>query len=192
LPDIYIQNNLTKLKILKDLFMKNGATMKSAITIISLGLLCGTAAYAADSQTTTTTSSAPADKSVAAGVAFLDANKGKPGVVVLPDGLQYKVVKEGSGAKPEDTDMVTVNYAGTLVDGTEFDSSYKRGEPATFPVNGVIPGWTEALKLMKPGATWMLFIPASLAYGDAGAPPAIGPNQTLIFKVELLKVQKNT
>lgn len=165
--------------------MKNGVMMKSAIAILSVGLLCGNA-YAASDQSSNQTQGQDA------GVAFLAANKNRPGVITLPDGLQYKVIKAGEGEKPTDTDMVTVNYQGTLIDGTEFDSSYKRGEPAIFPVNGVIPGWTEALKLMKPGSTWMLFIPAGLAYGANGAPPAIGPNQTLVFKVELLKVQKNT
>lgn len=170
--------------------MKNGVMMKSAIAILSVGLLCGNA-YAAETQIASSGAQAQSQSSDA-GAAYLAANKAKSGVVTLPDGLQYKVLKQGQGEKPTDTDMVTVNYEGTLIDGTVFDSSYKRGEPATFPVNGVIPGWTEALKLMKPGSTWMLFIPASLAYGDNGAPPAIGPNQTLVFKVELIKVQKNT
>ena len=101
-------------------------------------------------------------------------------------GLQYKVEKEGTGAQPKPTDMVTVNYRGTLIDGTEFDSSYKRGQPATFPVNGVIKGWTEALQLMKQGAKYQLFIPSSLAYGERAMGPDIGPNSTLIFDVELV------
>ncbi len=109
-------------------------------------------------------------------------------MVTLPSGLQYKVLKEGTGPKPKPGDTVTVNYEGKLIDGTVFDSSYKRGEPATFPVTGVIPGWTEALQLMKEGAKWELFIPPSLAYGERGAGPVIGPNSTLIFTVELLKV----
>lgn len=124
------------------------------------------------------------------GAAFLAANKLKPGVVTLSDGLQYKVIKEGTGPMPTDTDTVVVDYSGKLIDGTEFDSSYKRGQPATFPVNGVIPGWTEALKLMKAGSTWELYIPADLAYGVQGAPPVIGPNQTLIFQVHLIEVKK--
>ncbi|MCZ6925955.1 MAG: FKBP-type peptidyl-prolyl cis-trans isomerase [Rickettsia endosymbiont of Ixodes persulcatus] len=132
-----------------------------------------------------------ADKSKVTGDAFLAANKKKPGVVTTGDGLQYKVLNPGKGAHPTDTDTVVVNYEGKLVDGTEFDSSYKRGEPATFPVNGVIPGWTEALKLMRPGATWMLYIPASLAYGEQGAPPSIGPNETLVFKVNLIEIKKD-
>lgn len=129
------------------------------------------------------------NKDNSAGDAFLAANKTKPGVVTLPSGLQYKVITEGTGATPTANSVVTVNYAGTLIDGTEFDSSYKRGEPATFPVNGVIAGWTEALQLMKVGSKWELYIPASLAYGANGAPPVIGPNQTLIFTVELLGVK---
>jgi FKBP-type peptidyl-prolyl cis-trans isomerase FklB len=123
------------------------------------------------------------------GEMFLNANKKKPGVVTLADGLQYKIIKAGKGRKPTQTDAVTVNYEGKLVDGTVFDSSYKRGEPISFPVNGVIPGWTEALKLMPVGSTWELFIPSNLAYGENGAPPSIGPNETLIFKVELLAVK---
>lgn len=130
------------------------------------------------------------DQNKKTGDAFLLANKAKPGVVTLPSGLQYKVISEGTGTKPTANDVVTVDYAGTLVNGTEFDSSYKRGQPATFPVNGVIPGWTEALQLMKAGSTWELFIPASLAYGEQGAPPVIGPNEALIFKVHLIDVKK--
>lgn len=124
------------------------------------------------------------------GAAFLAKNKTKPGVVTLPDGLQYKVITEGTGPKPTINDTVTVHYAGQLLNGDEFDSSYKRGQPATFPVNGVIPGWVEALQLMKVGSVWELYIPASLAYGEQGAPPVIGPNETLIFKVELLGINK--
>jgi len=122
------------------------------------------------------------------GEAFLAENKKKEGVVTLPSGLQYKVIKEGDGQIPKDTDTVTVNYRGTLLDGTEFDSSYKRNEPATFPVNGVIPGWQEALKLMKAGSKWQLIVPAGLAYGEKGAGSVIGPAATLIFEVELLSV----
>jgi len=122
------------------------------------------------------------------GEAFLVANKSKDGVKTLPDGLQYKVITEGSGAKPTATDTVTVNYRGTLINGKEFDSSYKRGQPATFPVNGVIKGWTEALQLMAVGSKYQLFIPADLAYGDRGAGADIGPGETLIFEVELLSI----
>jgi FKBP-type peptidyl-prolyl cis-trans isomerase len=123
------------------------------------------------------------------GEAFLAANKAKTGVVTLPSGLQYKILKEGAGQKPSATDSVVCNYQGTLINGTEFDSSYKRGEPATFPVNGVIKGWTEALQLMPVGSKWQLFIPPDLAYGPRGAGPDIGPNATLIFAVELLSIK---
>ena len=123
------------------------------------------------------------------GEAFLAANKAKPGVVTLPSGLQYKILKEGTGPKPTATDSVVCNYQGTLINGTEFDSSYKRGEPATFPVNGVIKGWTEALQLMPVGSKWQLFIPPDLAYGARGAGADIGPNATLIFEVELLSIK---
>ena len=122
------------------------------------------------------------------GEAFLAANKSKEGVQTLPDGLQYKVVTEGKGPKPTANDTVTVNYRGTLINGKEFDSSYKRGQPATFPVSGVIKGWTEALQLMPVGSKWQLFIPADLAYGDRGAGGDIGPGETLIFDVELLSI----
>ena len=122
------------------------------------------------------------------GDTFLAANKSKDGVKVLPDGLQYKVVTEGNGPKPAATDTVTVNYRGTLINGKEFDSSYKRGQPASFPVNGVIKGWTEALQLMPVGSKYQLFIPADLAYGDRGAGADIAPGDTLIFEVELLSI----
>ena len=122
------------------------------------------------------------------GEAFLAENKKKSGVKTLPSGLQYKVITEGKGASPKETDTVTTNYKGTLIDGTEFDSSYKRGEPATFPVNGVIKGWTEALQLMKVGSKWQLFIPPDLAYGPRGAGQVIGPNATLVFEVELVSI----
>jgi FKBP-type peptidyl-prolyl cis-trans isomerase FklB len=123
-----------------------------------------------------------------AGEQFLAENKTKPGVVTLKDGLQYKILSEGTGPKPSAQDTVTVHYAGTLINGNEFDSSYKRGQPATFRVSGVIPGWVEALQLMPQGSTWELYIPADLAYGDNGAPPVIGPNEVLVFKVQLLKI----
>jgi FKBP-type peptidyl-prolyl cis-trans isomerase len=123
------------------------------------------------------------------GDAFLAANKGKEGVVTLPSGLQYKILTAGTGPKPTSTDTVVCNYKGTLINGTEFDSSYKRGQPATFPVSGVIKGWTEALQLMPVGSKWQLFIPAALAYGERGASADIGPNATLIFEVELLSIQ---
>jgi len=121
---------------------------------------------------------------------FLAANKSKEGVVVLPSGLQYKVLSTGTGPKPTTSDSVVCNYRGTLIDGTEFDSSYKRKEPATFPVTGVIKGWTEALQLMPVGSKWQLFVPSDLGYGAQGAPGgSIGPNATLIFEVELLSIQ---
>jgi FKBP-type peptidyl-prolyl cis-trans isomerase FklB len=129
-----------------------------------------------------------AEKNMAEGKKFLEGNARKDGVTTLPSGLQYKVTAKGTGASPKKTDSVTVHYKGTLIDGTEFDSSYKRGKPATFRVDGVIAGWTEALQLMKPGAKWQLFIPANLAYGERGAGSRIGPNRTLIFEVELIKV----
>lgn len=122
---------------------------------------------------------------------FLASNKTKPGVVTLPDGLQYKIVTDGTGTPPGDQDTVTVNYEGTFINGKIFDSSYTRGKPVTFPVSEIIPGWTEALKLMKPGATWYLYIPPKLAYGERGIGP-IGPNQTLIFKVNLISVTKSS
>lgn len=123
------------------------------------------------------------------GDAFLAANKTKEGVTTLPSGLQYKILTAGTGPKPTATDSVVCNYRGTLINGKEFDSSYKRGEPATFPVNGVIKGWTEALQLMPVGSKWQLFVPADLAYGDRGAGADIGPGSTLIFEVELVSIQ---
>ena len=123
------------------------------------------------------------------GDAFLAANKSQEGIVTLPSGLEYKILTQGTGPKPAVTDTVVCNYRGTLVNGMEFDSSYKRGQPATFPVNGVIKGWTEALQLMPVGSKWQLFLPAELAYGERGPSPEIGPNSTLIFEVELLSIQ---
>jgi len=127
-------------------------------------------------------------KNKSEGEAFLAANKSKEGVVTLPDGLQYKIEKAGTGPKPAATDSVVCNYKGTLINGTEFDSSYKRGQPATFGVGQVIKGWTEALQLMPVGSKWQLFIPGSLAYGERGAGGEIGPNSTLIFEVELISI----
>ncbi len=129
-------------------------------------------------------------KNKAEGEAFLAANKSKEGVVTLPDGLQYKILTAGTGPKPTATDSVECNYRGTLIDGKEFDSSYKRGKPATFGVSQVIKGWTEALQLMPVGSKWQLFIPSSLAYGPRGAGAEIGPDSTLIFEVELLSIQQ--
>ena len=130
-----------------------------------------------------------AEKNAAEGEKFLAENKAKEGVKTTPSGLQYKVLREGSGASPKETDTVVTQYRGTLINGTEFDSSYKRNEPTTFPVNRVIKGWTEALQMMKPGAKYQLFIPANLAYGERGAGQDIGPNETLIFEIELLSVK---
>jgi FKBP-type peptidyl-prolyl cis-trans isomerase FklB len=132
---------------------------------------------------------AQSEKSSVEGTKFLEENASKPGVVTLPSGLQYKVLTEGKGKIPKATSTVTVNYAGRLLDGTEFDSSYKRGKPAEFQVNGVIKGWTEALQLMKAGSKWELYIPANLAYGSRGAGEVIPPNATLIFDVELIAVK---
>lgn len=129
-----------------------------------------------------------AQDNLAKGKAFLEENAKKEGVETLPSGLQYKVIQEGAGATPKATDTVTVHYRGTLIDGTEFDSSYSRGKPTTFRVNRVIGGWTEALQMMKKGAKWELFIPPELAYGERGAGAKIGPYSTLIFEVELISV----
>lgn len=127
-----------------------------------------------------------AQKNLAEGEKFLAENKTKEGVKTTASGLQYKIIEEGEGPSPKAGDTVTVHYRGTFVDGTEFDSSYQREEPATFPLTGVIPGWTEALQLMKKGSKWVLFIPSDLAYGERGAGNRIPPNSTLIFEVELL------
>lgn len=131
-----------------------------------------------------------AQKNLAAGQDFLAKNRKQEGLVELKDGLQYIVVKEGTGAKPGPKDTVVVQYRGTHLDGSEFDSSYKRNEPATLPLNGVIKGWQEALTRMPVGSKWRIFVPAKLAYGPRGAGAAIGPNETLIFDVELLKIKK--
>jgi len=129
---------------------------------------------------------AAGDKNLQAGQAFLAENMKKEGIVTLPSGLQYQVLTQGKGKKPKAEQTVTTQYSGTLIDGTEFDNSYKRGQPATFKVNGVVPGWTEALQLMPVGSKWRLFIPSKLAYGEQGAGGFIGPNCTLIFELELL------
>jgi FKBP-type peptidyl-prolyl cis-trans isomerase FklB len=133
---------------------------------------------------------ADGEKNAKEGKAFLEENAKKKDIVKLPSGMQYKELTAGKGDSPKATDTVKTHYRGTLINGTEFDSSYKRGQPATFPVNGVIKGWTEALQLMKPGAKWQLFIPSELAYGEGGAGESIGPNSTLIFEVELLSIEK--
>jgi FKBP-type peptidyl-prolyl cis-trans isomerase FklB len=128
-------------------------------------------------------------KNKAEGQAFLEKNKAAEGVVTLPSGLQYKILKAGDGKKPGPDDTVVCNYRGTLINGTEFDSSNKRNEPSTFPVKAVIKGWTEALQLMPAGSKWQLFVPSDLAYGERGAGGPIGPNMTLIFEVELLSIK---
>ncbi len=129
-----------------------------------------------------------AAKNLASGTAFLETNKNSPGVIALPDGLQYIVLTNGDGAMPGSNDVVTVNYRGTLLDGTEFDSSYKRGHPAQFPIGNVVRGWTEALLNMHVGSTWKVFIPADLAYGQMSR-PGIAPNSVLVFDIELLGVE---
>ena len=133
---------------------------------------------------------AVAAKNKADGEAYLADNAKKEGVIVTDSGLQYKVLEAGEGDAPAPSDIVTVHYRGTLVDGTQFDSSYDRGQPATFPVGGVITGWTEALQLMKPGAKYQLAIPSGLAYGERGAGQVIGPNAVLLFDIELISVEK--
>src|ERR1700704_1486645 len=130
-----------------------------------------------------------ADENKKEGADFLAANTSKEGIITLPSGLQYKILTEGTGPKPTATDTVVCNYQGTLINGTEFDSSYKRGQPLSIQVNGVIKGWTEALLLMPVGSKWQLFIPSELGYGDRGSGPVIGPGATLIFEVELLSIQ---
>jgi FKBP-type peptidyl-prolyl cis-trans isomerase FklB len=132
------------------------------------------------------------EKSKKDGEAFLAANKTKDGVVTLPSGLQYKILKAGDGKKPGHDDKVVCNYRGTLIDGTEIDSSYKRNEPSTLPITGVIKGWTEALQLMPVGSKWEIFVPSDLAYGEQGNRGVIGPNATLIFEVELLSIRDKT
>ena len=129
-----------------------------------------------------------AETNQAAGQKFLAANKDKADVKTLPSGVQYKAIKPGTGASPKASDTVEVHYRGTLIDGTEFDSSYSRGQPASFPVNGVIKGWQEALQAMKEGAHWQIVVPSEFAYGESAAGGGIGPNATLIFEIELLKI----
>jgi FKBP-type peptidyl-prolyl cis-trans isomerase FklB len=134
---------------------------------------------------------AAAKKNLDAGQAFLEANKKKEGVTTTASGLQYKIITEGKGKQPKSTDTVVAHYRGTLINGTEFDSSYQRNEPATFPVGGVIKGWQEALPLMKEGSKWQIYIPSDLAYGPRGAGGEIGPNEVLIFDIELLSVKSD-
>jgi FKBP-type peptidyl-prolyl cis-trans isomerase FklB len=167
----------------------NGKLM-TIVAAISIGLFNLSVSAAEDVKPERTQAQIdPGTQNKLLGQAYLAKNMSKPGVVTLPDGLQYRVIKVGQGPRPSATDTVTVHYAGRLINGQEFDSSYKRGEPTSFPVSGVIPGWTEALQRMNKGAVWELTIPAALAYGEQGAPPTIGPNETLIFKVELLDIK---
>ena len=133
--------------------------------------------------------SVDAARNLEEGQAFLEQNRDREGIVETESGLQYRVIEEGEGSSPAATDQVTVHYRGTLINGTEFDSSYARGEPATFALNQVIPGWTEGVQLMKEGAKYEFFIPSDLAYGEQGRPGPIGPNSTLVFEVELVEVQ---
>ena len=130
-----------------------------------------------------------AQENLEKGKKFLEENAKQEGVDTLSDGIQYKVITKGEGAMPKETDIVKVHYKGTLIDGTEFDSSYSRGEPTQFPLNQVIPGWTKALQAMPVGSKWIIYIPADQAYGQRGGGP-IGPNETLIFEVELLEIVK--
>lgn len=157
--------------------------MKPSHLIRSLGCIALGAAFTLAPLTTMAES--PSEK----GAAFLKENANKEGVKTTSSGLQYKIVKEGAGKSPAATDTVLVHYRGTLLNGTEFDSSYKRNEPISFPLNRVIPGWTEGLQLLKEGGKAILYIPSKLAYGSRGAGGVIGPDETLIFEVELLKVQ---
>lgn len=165
--------------------MRGGETVRklqtrilSVITIILVGITMFSMANATTPE-----------ENKAAGVAFLAENAKKPNIITTASGLQYEILKKGEGATPSATDNVTVHYKGTTIDGNEFDSSYSRGEPATFPLNRVIPGWTEGVQLMQEGAKYRFYIPSELAYGAHGAGRLIGPNSTLIFDVELIKIQ---
>jgi FKBP-type peptidyl-prolyl cis-trans isomerase FklB len=155
------------------------AEAKAAISKLQMAMVAKQAAMA----------KAVGDKNKAEGDAFLAANKAKPGVVTLPSGLQYKILTTGTGKKPTAADTVVCQYRGTTLDGKEFDSSYKTGQPATFPLDKVIKGWTEVLQLMPVGSKWQVFIPSSLAYAERGAGTNIGPNATLIFEIELIAIK---
>ncbi len=167
----------------------------SCILMLAIGLFAGCSAKEEKAaEETKPADKAPAEKTAAAkpasGEEFLAENAKKDGVKTTASGLQYKVIKSGTGPTPKASDTVKVHYHGTLIDGTVFDSSVQRGEPITFPVTGVIPGWVEALQMMKVGDKWQLFIPAKLAYGEHSPTPAIPPNSVLIFEVELLGIEK--
>jgi FKBP-type peptidyl-prolyl cis-trans isomerase FklB len=191
-PDLLVQGVTDKLGG-KKLAMTD-AEMKTAIDALNADIKQkqenAIAKQMAAMQGSSKTMQAAAAKNKKEGAAFLAKNKLDKGVKVLPDGLQYKIIKAGTGKKPTATDTVECNYRGTFIDGKEFDSSYKRGQPTSFPVGGVIKGWTEALKLMPVGSKWKLFVPGDLAYGPNGMPPAIGPNCTLVFEIELLSISK--
>lgn len=161
------------------------------IAVVITTLFCAQA-YAAQTSTmsTDTTNTMQTQTPKQVGEDFLNKNKTKKGIMTLADGLQYKVIKNGTGPKPGANDTVTVNYEGRLVNGQEFDSSSKHGGPIKFPVGQVIPGWVEAIQMMPVGSTWEIYVPENLAYGDRGAPPSIGPNEALIFKITLLKTEK--
>lgn len=182
-------------QVLNNVFKLNqGAQMKRKILTVMMAACVCSPLYAEDANTMTTQPTATTQTQTQTpkqlGEQFLNTNKTKKGVVALPDGLQYKVLKQGSGPKPAANDVVTVNYEGHLINGQEFDSSAKHGGPAQFPVGQVIPGWVEAIQMMPVGSTWEIYVPENLAYGDQGAPPAIGPNEALIFKITLLKTEK--
>lgn len=164
------------------------------VSAVSLVLIFSTQVFAGTTNTPPSTSTSIAaasdsDKNKIDGQTFLANNAKKPGVVTLPSGLQYKIITAGSGPKPTDNDTVVVEYKGTSIDGKVFDQT-KPGAPATFPVGQVIPGWTEALKLMPVGSTWEIYVPANLGYGEQGAPPVIGPNQALVFSIHLININK--
>jgi FKBP-type peptidyl-prolyl cis-trans isomerase FklB len=154
-------------------------TLNIALTVVAVGIMLASSALAQN----------VGKENKMAGKAFLAENKTKPGVVTLHSGLQYKIEKQGTGRKPRATDSVECNYRGTTIDGKEFDSSYRRGQTATFPVNRVIAGWTEILQLMPVGSKYKVFIPSDLAYGEHGAGADIGPNATLIFDIELIAIK---
>lgn len=157
--------------------------------IISSPLLANSTAKPDSPNNLKVQSMSEAEKNFKLSQQFLDENKKNPGITELPSGLQYKISKEGTGQPPGPTDFVTVHYRGSLTNGTEFDSSYTHKEPATFAVNAVIPGWTEALQLMRPGSKWTIYVPPRLAYGERGVGNRIGPNATLVFDIELLSVK---
>jgi len=173
--------------------MQKPLLVPAVLAISALLAACGpgsSSASDAPAATNPTSQQDPGADALAAGNKFLSDNSKKPGIKTTASGLQYEVLREGSGPHPLATDQVTVNYRGTLINGTEFDSSYARHQPATFPLNGVIPGWTEGLQLMTPGSKYRFYIPSQLGYGAQGAGGSIGPNEALIFDVELLSINK--